>query len=235
MNTKSEYTYIDKWARKIIAINYLGGRCKECGEDNIFVLCFHHKDNDDKKTSISKMTMAGQRWSQIRKEVDKCDLLCQNCHRESHQNKDDTERKNGKIRLLEIKGNKFCEKCGYDKCNDSLVFHHKVPGKNYNFGDISKAKNISIAELENEMRKCDLICSNCHSMEHINMDNFNRLRDRIYQKVNNLKEKQSALPISEVLQMWNNGGGMRQIEIARHFTAAKSTICGIIKRHGELC
>ena len=40
------------WAKKIMSINYLGGKCKQCGSDNIFHLSFHHKNKEDKRDSI---------------------------------------------------------------------------------------------------------------------------------------------------------------------------------------
>lgn len=55
--------------------------CKECGEDNPRVLDFHHIKPEDKYRAISVM-QAG-RWGveAIQKEIDKCVVLCSNCHR----------------------------------------------------------------------------------------------------------------------------------------------------------
>jgi len=223
-----ECDYINKWAKKIKAINYLGGKCKECGEDNIFVLCFHHKNSADKdKRFGTKSVFFEYRWSIVEAELKKCILLCNNCHREYHQNKRETERKNGKIRLLEIKGNKSCEICGYDKCNDSLTFHHKNGDKKLSFGDISKAKNISIKDIEDEMNKCDLLCSNCHTLKHIKTDRFDGLKEQIYQKSENIREK-PPIDIEIVRKMLEDG--KRQVEIRKELEASKSTICCIVRR-----
>ena len=55
--------------------------CVDCGETDIVVLEFDHKDGSDKKGEIS-LALRDQ-WSFIRlkKEIDKCEVRCANCHR----------------------------------------------------------------------------------------------------------------------------------------------------------
>lgn len=61
------------------AINYLGGECKRCTfKENIAVLVFHHLDPFDKKYDISRKMSKGFLWN--KPELDKCILLCKNCH-----------------------------------------------------------------------------------------------------------------------------------------------------------
>jgi hypothetical protein len=70
-----------------------------------------------------------------------------------------------KIRMVDAMGGK-CQCCGYDRCNNSLAFHHLDPAQKENgFGDIrSNPSNwINIVE---ELRKCILVCHNCHSEIH---------------------------------------------------------------------
>jgi hypothetical protein len=50
--------------------------CFTCGESNPVVLTFHHTKNKSK--CISKMY--GSEWKKIKEEIDKCVVLCQNCH-----------------------------------------------------------------------------------------------------------------------------------------------------------
>lgn len=54
--------------------------CIECGEEDVRVLEFHHRD---KKT---KCFDVGGAWGKrnllaVQKEIDKCDVLCSNCHK----------------------------------------------------------------------------------------------------------------------------------------------------------
>lgn len=60
-----------------------------------------------------------------------------------------------------------CSICGYSKNLAALCFHHIDGGKTKEFGvDSRQFSNRSIAALEKELKKCILICSNCHMQEH---------------------------------------------------------------------
>ena len=63
-------------------VEYKGGKCEKCGYNRcIDALEFHHKDPNQKDFSIG-----GKSWSfeKLKNEVDKCILVCANCHREIH-------------------------------------------------------------------------------------------------------------------------------------------------------
>jgi 5-methylcytosine-specific restriction endonuclease McrA len=66
---------------KIKAIQYKGGKCQNCGYcKNIAALEFHHVSADKEKTIAHwKVT-----FEKMKSELDKCKLLCSNCHREEH-------------------------------------------------------------------------------------------------------------------------------------------------------
>ena len=67
------------------------------------------------------------------------------------------------IAKLKIKEGGKCIRCGYDKCISALEFHHKDPSKK-DFG-ISD-DNMRLKEAVEEVKKCILICSNCHREFH---------------------------------------------------------------------
>lgn len=70
--------------------------------------------------------------------------------------------------LVEYKGGK-CIKCGYNENIEALQFHHRNPkDKEYNISE--EMKNKKIDELKKEADKCDLLCANCHIIEHLNND-----------------------------------------------------------------
>lgn len=56
--------------------------CKKCGENRYYLLDFHHRNPNEKKYTISNNTRAN--FETIKKEIEKCDVLCSNCHREWH-------------------------------------------------------------------------------------------------------------------------------------------------------
>lgn len=75
---------IDKHrAFKLKALEYKGNKCQICGYNKcIRSLTFHHIDPNEKEFGIARDT--SRNWSKIQKELDKCMLLCQNCHGELH-------------------------------------------------------------------------------------------------------------------------------------------------------
>lgn len=54
--------------------------CINCGESDPVVLEFDHRNGDDKIESISNLIRAST-WERIEAEIQKCDVLCANCHR----------------------------------------------------------------------------------------------------------------------------------------------------------
>jgi len=71
-------------------------------------------------------------------------------------------RKIVKIKAVEYKGNR-CILCGYDKCIQSLDFHHKDP-KEKEFQISGGTK--SFEKMKIELDKCVLVCKNCHGEIH---------------------------------------------------------------------
>ena len=69
---------------KVMAIEYKGGKCVFCGYNKCNdALEFHHIDPSNKGFSLSVRGLT-RSWSKIKKELDKCILVCANCHRELH-------------------------------------------------------------------------------------------------------------------------------------------------------
>lgn len=65
------------------AVDYKGNKCYDCG--NTFADCvydFHHLDPSQKDFTIAKKSYAN--FESIKAELDKCVLLCANCHRIRH-------------------------------------------------------------------------------------------------------------------------------------------------------
>jgi len=60
-----------------------GIKCERCGWDKGFWgLAFHHRDPSVKEFSIAKNR--GKNAKDLKIELDKCDVLCHNCHAEVH-------------------------------------------------------------------------------------------------------------------------------------------------------
>ena len=70
-----------------MAVEYLGGKCCLCNYDRcLAALDFHHIDEKTKSFGLSQSGMT-RSWERTKKELNKCVILCANCHRELHANK----------------------------------------------------------------------------------------------------------------------------------------------------
>ena len=68
---------------KALAIEYKGGKCIMCGYHKCSTsLVFHHRNPEEKELNISNKVT---KWEKLKPELDKCDLLCLNCHGEVHE------------------------------------------------------------------------------------------------------------------------------------------------------
>lgn len=66
------------------AIEYKGGCCELCGYSRcVEALEFHHEDPSEKEFGLGQRGLT-RSWEKIKAELDKCQLLCANCHREVH-------------------------------------------------------------------------------------------------------------------------------------------------------
>ena len=67
---------------KLMAVEYKGGKCQLCGYCKcVEALDFHHKDPKTKKFGIGYKGYT-RSWDAVRAELDKCVIVCANCHRE---------------------------------------------------------------------------------------------------------------------------------------------------------
>lgn len=67
-------------------IDYKGGKCEICGYNKcISALTFHHINPDEKEFTISHRQSIS--FENMKAEIDKCQLLCCNCHNEIHYDK----------------------------------------------------------------------------------------------------------------------------------------------------
>jgi len=69
-----------------------------------------------------------------------------------------------KLDLLIAERGGACERCGYDRCNAALQWHHTDPSqKEFSIGN---RRGLGLEQLREETSKCQLLCANCHSEVH---------------------------------------------------------------------
>ena len=104
------------------------------------------------------------------------DCYCKDCRKDYsrkhygirtdyYKNKVNRNKEKIKDIILQYKQGKKCSRCNFSNPL-ALDFHHKNP-KDKEFS-ISKAyiKGIGIEKLEKEIAKCEILCANCHRIEH---------------------------------------------------------------------
>lgn len=71
--------------RKYDYIISRGGKCECCGYNkNIAALEFHHKNPEEKEFQIDSRKFANSKIEVLKQELDKCMIVCSNCHKELH-------------------------------------------------------------------------------------------------------------------------------------------------------
>jgi len=170
--------YVKRWAKKMVVLHWLGGKCSKCGETNLMVIEFHH--TRDKTRSLQ---VGGSIDSQsFRDELVKCVALCRRCHQEE-KFKTPTVRSKLKDRLMELAGGSSCSICGYKGKNAaSLEFHHRdMVAKEFTIGTVCRGNGLLLPVdiVAEEVGKCDVLCSNCHALRHYDEAKFNANLDAI--------------------------------------------------------
>jgi len=114
---------------RLRAIEYKGSKCSSCGYDRcVEALEFHHTNPSLKDFSISTKGYT-RSWERVMVELDKCIMLCANCHREIHAKLAALRRNSemnsglnqGNLRLEKSKGNPelaSVRKLAEGKCRD---------------------------------------------------------------------------------------------------------------------
>ncbi|MCU4972228.1 hypothetical protein OB955_05700 [Halobacteria archaeon AArc-m2/3/4] len=136
--------------------------CSRCGVDTVACLDFHHIDESSKEMAVGRMVTYGYGKDALRDELEKCAVLCANCHRMAHYTPPDHERRRWVLEQKRDSGG--CERC--EESNPvCLDFHH-----------VSDKKEDSIAKLvsdgrtkeriRTEIERCCILCANCHRKEH---------------------------------------------------------------------
>jgi len=73
------------WKRKLEFVILKGGCCEVCGyKKNLASLHFHHRDPNEKELRLDLRSLSNNSYDKLKNEVEKCDLLCGNCHHEEH-------------------------------------------------------------------------------------------------------------------------------------------------------
>lgn len=77
-----------------------------------------------------------------------------------------------RLKAINLLGGK-CSSCGYDKYSGALDLHHRDPReKDVKFRSM---RSWSWERIVEEIKKCDLLCKNCHAERHADMRDIAQL------------------------------------------------------------
>lgn len=148
--------------------------CVDCGETDIVVLEFDHVRG--KKKNLNLMIHGTYSIKTIQAEIDKCDVVCVNCHRVRTAVSQAWGTSSGtaantnasKMRRLRARNRAFvidflsscsCVDCGVDDWR-VLEFDHQGD-KVANVSQLV-SEAVALHRIEAEIAKCDVVCANCH-------------------------------------------------------------------------
>jgi hypothetical protein len=66
--------------------------CTRCGQNHPATLDFHHVDRSKGDVKLYLLVRNGHFWKRIMQEVDKCVVLCANCHRIHHHDEKEVKK-----------------------------------------------------------------------------------------------------------------------------------------------
>lgn len=151
LKCQTEESIIKKQKKKLQCVQYKGGKCEICGYDkNYSALEFHHLNPQEKDFTISKKYST---WESTKEELDKCILICSNCHREIHN-------PNSTLDIL----NTFIEKHNKNKEIKKLDSKRKIPLPSLEeieeihlhlkkYEKVAKYFNVSLSTLKRYLKK----------------------------------------------------------------------------------
>jgi hypothetical protein len=163
--------------------------CANCDEVDSACLDFHHVDGE-KDDEITDMMTAGRSAADIHAEIQKCEVLCANCHLAEHisplsldaatELRLQREVRRGvpapdqsplpKETHLRAWTRLYKERRGCGECGESdgrcLQFHHHDPeSKTESIARLISHSRPTAAVIR-EVRKCVVLCANCHRKVH---------------------------------------------------------------------
>lgn len=221
--------YVLRMAKKLTAIKIKGNKCKFCDENRPWVLQFHHYKG---KKEIGIHAIMGCSWGRIKKELKKCILICERCHRKISGKKTLKKSIRHKLLLLDFKKVYSCKKCNYNECLKALDFHH-LKRKDIDLSNqIAQKWTLRLTkEIKKELNKCEVLCANCHRDEHFDKAMFFKYENDIKNKMISLQDNYSKkVDRQKLLQL--NKMGYTQSKIAKMATCGESTVCEVLKLNG---
>ena len=124
---------------------------------------------EEKGEKIKQLRSQGKSYRQIQAEI-KCSRSLISYYLNPEGKTKNSARKNkNRFRIKSEYRQRLgakCQICAYNKCQNALHFHHVNPSKKKFAISDSLRKKYTQQEIDDEINKCVLVCSNCHTEIH---------------------------------------------------------------------
>ena len=158
-------------AARAFVLHYLDSHpCVDCGEQDALVLEFDHVEA--KRDWVSRLTSRGAPLSRIQEEIERCEVVCVNCHRRRSVRRSGSRRlgplftpsahrplRERNYRFLREALSSGCVDCGE---SDLVVLDFDHRGEKRANVTVLARNEYSLASLQCEIDRCEVRCGNCH-------------------------------------------------------------------------
>lgn len=143
--------------------------CVRCGERDRRCLQFHHRDRSQKDRAVTCLMSTS--LARCRAEIDKCDILCANCHAKADVQIEAAIPRPSKGRghaaaqalLARVKELSGCSRCGE---SDVVCLHFHHEDADFKNANVAASVTKSLDLIVTELLKCAVLCANCHARLH---------------------------------------------------------------------
>lgn len=154
-----------QFCKKEFQVSNKGSSRKNCDDHIGFYKRNYIFESGEMKRKCSKCNIFKDQKSFYKKQKGRGSSWCKDCFNQGVYTYQVDRALSRKIDLIKSKGGQ-CSKCGYNKNISGLVFHHSDPNqKDFNL-DSRRLANSSFKKITEEIKKCILLCHNCHMEEH---------------------------------------------------------------------
>ena len=143
--------------------------CTDCKRE-FPVCCMEFDHLRDKIKTVSQMMIGEAPVERILAEIEKCEVVCTNCHRTRSRSRKQTCPRKPRLLLSIVLGLKSqpCQDCGLKfSSSESMDFDHRDPSRKlFNVATFASGKSSESnkALMLAEIAKCDIVCANCHKI-----------------------------------------------------------------------
>lgn len=197
--------FILRWAKRYRAVQEMGGKCNFCEESDMFLLEFHHLDPSKKEYGISQSVILD--WNVLKLELDKCILVCSNCHRNLHAV--DIKKKFEELFDEILEKSKVVHLVNRPKLDEDYIY------------ELLKRKH-SISKISKILKK------DPSTIRDIALRLTNRTGEKLFYTREEYNNDLKKIDPNQLIELYKNGVKVK--EMAKTFNCATSTLYNSIRK-----